>query len=135
MSKYQVIVGNIGTVYDGGDLNKAMENYKSYVAMSKLPAGRASGEDVTLMDNGEPTREYSPNSAQNEPSVEEVIIDFVRKGPVHQALVMQAIHLHTTSIIADEGKVRTDMRRALLSPELVIAVAKDWKNHCPTELQ
>jgi len=54
MNKYQVIVGNIGTVYAGDDLTEAKEYFKEYYEQSKDGYGRAGGESVTLMVDGEP---------------------------------------------------------------------------------
>ena len=56
--RYEVIVGNIGTVYDGNDLAEANRKFDTYVEQSKSGRGRAGGEDVTIMTNGEPTREF-----------------------------------------------------------------------------
>jgi hypothetical protein len=53
MSRYQVIVGNIGTVYDGDNMIGANLHYGIYKGKSLSDDGRASGEDVTLMDNDE----------------------------------------------------------------------------------
>ena len=58
MSKFQVIVGNIGTVYDGDDYNEAMKNYNEYSEQSKQQYGRAAGEPVTLWIEGEPALEF-----------------------------------------------------------------------------
>jgi hypothetical protein len=58
MKTIQVIVGNIGTVYNGSVMKQANETYRSYVALSKLPVGRAAGEDVTMMVGGEPKKEF-----------------------------------------------------------------------------
>jgi len=55
---YEVIVGNIGTVYSGDDMAEAKSTYESYVADSKADYGRAGGEDVTLMVDGEPDSDY-----------------------------------------------------------------------------
>ena len=55
---YQVIVGNIGTVYDGSNQTKANGIYDEYVQMSKDNYGRAGGESVTLMEDGEPIAEH-----------------------------------------------------------------------------
>jgi len=57
MKKYQVIVGNIGTVYDGDDIIEAEENFKEYYNQSKDGYGRASGESVTLWVDGEPIKD------------------------------------------------------------------------------
>lgn len=51
--KYQVIVGNIGTVYDGDDPVAAMNNFETYKHRSDENLGRAAGETVTLMEDGE----------------------------------------------------------------------------------
>lgn len=56
--EYQVIVGNIGNVYDGNNYVTAMSNYGNYVDASKNNYGRAAGENVTLMRDNEPMVEY-----------------------------------------------------------------------------
>lgn len=58
MHKFQVIVGNIGTVYSGNNYMQAECKFSRYVKLSKANVGRAAGEPVTLMHNGEPRREY-----------------------------------------------------------------------------
>ena len=55
---YEVIVGNIGTVYSGPNGFTANHTYSSYVKSSKSSVGRASGEDVTLIKNGDIQKEY-----------------------------------------------------------------------------
>ena len=55
---YDVVVGNIGTVYTGGCHRFADEHYSEYVTQSKTGYGRAGGEDVTILKNGEIVREY-----------------------------------------------------------------------------
>jgi hypothetical protein len=73
MSKFQVIVGNIGTVYDGNNYMQAMAAYSVYIRQSRNNYGRAAGEDVAVMHNGEPTHEYfgglsSPSSSACDPN-------------------------------------------------------------------
>lgn len=58
MYNYQLIVGNVGTVYEGPNGFEAMKQYWQYVACSKAPYGRASGEDVTLICDDEIKREF-----------------------------------------------------------------------------
>jgi hypothetical protein len=60
--RYDVIVGNIGTVLSTGNLDEARATYKEYCDMSAAGYGRASCEPVTLMDNGEPIKEFTPPS-------------------------------------------------------------------------
>jgi hypothetical protein len=57
-SHWEVIVGNIGTVYSGGSALEAKRKFTTYVKQSKSGVGRAGGEDVTLMRDGEPVREH-----------------------------------------------------------------------------
>jgi len=62
--RYQVIVGNIGTVYDAGDREWAQSNYDDYVALSKSRQGRAADESVVMLENGEVVAEYCPTLRQ-----------------------------------------------------------------------
>ena len=50
MARYQVIVGNIGTVYDGDSVDEAERVYQEYKSQSQSKHGRAAGETVTLME-------------------------------------------------------------------------------------
>jgi len=58
MKNYQVIVGNIGTVHEGTNKIHALKIHSEYVKNSKANYGRASGEDVTTFQDGEPIKEY-----------------------------------------------------------------------------
>ena len=53
MDKHEIIVGNIGTVYSGNDESQATAKWNSYVLASREPQGRASGETVTWLEDGE----------------------------------------------------------------------------------
>lgn len=55
---FEVIVGNIGTVYRGDDIDKATEFFTDYVGISNGLFGRASGEDVTLFEDGDILMEH-----------------------------------------------------------------------------
>ncbi len=59
-TKYEVLVGNIGIVYSGSSKSDAMKDYNEYVRQSKTNKGRAGNEDVVLMVDGEPSKEYIP---------------------------------------------------------------------------
>ena len=59
MQRYQVIVGNIGTVYDGNSRGLADCEFTAFCKISDRMTGRAAGESVTLMDNDEPVKEYT----------------------------------------------------------------------------
>ena len=58
--KYEVIVGNVGTIYQGDNLASARKEYKAYVKISKEGYGRAGNEEVTLFDGGDILEEYHP---------------------------------------------------------------------------
>ena len=55
---YEVIVGNIGNVYSGNDAKEANDIWYEYSNQSANNYGRAAGEDVILMRDGEPLGEY-----------------------------------------------------------------------------
>lgn len=56
--RYEVIVGNVGTVYDGTGKTIAKTAYLRYVKVSLSGAGRAGGEGVVLMEDGEIIAEH-----------------------------------------------------------------------------
>lgn len=59
MTTYEVIVGNVGSVYHGKSRDKALATYRSYVEISKEHDGaRCYGEDVTLFVDGEIEQEH-----------------------------------------------------------------------------
>jgi hypothetical protein len=65
MGKYQVIVGNVGTVSDGDDKEQAERDYRECVVISKnldVPC-RMSGEEVTLFEDGEIIDEHCPDDS------------------------------------------------------------------------
>lgn len=55
---YEVIVGNVGRVHTGSNYNLAAAQFADYVAISKVGRGRAGGEDVTLMRDGDVVRSF-----------------------------------------------------------------------------
>ena len=59
MPTYEVIVGNVGSVYHGRNRTTALATYESYVEISKEHDGaRCYGEDVTLLVDGEIEQEH-----------------------------------------------------------------------------
>lgn len=64
--RFEVIVGNIGSVYRGTNKKEAFKKYHAYIELSKSGSGRAGGEDVTLMVNDEPLQEYGGSNTQEE---------------------------------------------------------------------
>jgi hypothetical protein len=57
-SDWEVVVGNIGSVYRGGRSDEAVSTYREYVKQSQSGRGRAGGEPVTLFRDGEIYREH-----------------------------------------------------------------------------
>lgn len=66
MPIYEVVVGNIGSVYRGSDEDEALANFREYKAQSQEGYGRAAGEPLTLFKDGEPEKEYDPLSDADE---------------------------------------------------------------------
>lgn len=58
MANYQILVGNIGTVYNGSNLRVAQVVYNEWVAESKLNVGKVAGEPVTFFRGDEIFKEY-----------------------------------------------------------------------------
>ena len=56
--RFEVVVGNIGSVYSGNSLSIALDLFDTYVNQSKSGVGRAGGEFVTLFKYGEPYKEF-----------------------------------------------------------------------------
>jgi hypothetical protein len=52
MAKFEVIVGNIGTVMHSHSEIEAVECFRHFVFDSIDQRGRAAGEDVTLFEDG-----------------------------------------------------------------------------------
>jgi len=65
---YHVVVGNIGEVYSGGFYQSALDAFMVYQRKSISGEGRAAGEDVTMLRDGEIVREFigSINQQQDE---------------------------------------------------------------------
>lgn len=59
MKSYQVIVGNIGTVYSGAQRPEAYRQFRRYQEAAG-DYGRAAGEPVTMMVDGAVAKEYRP---------------------------------------------------------------------------
>ena len=57
---YQVVVGNLGTVYTGANATDAATQYAAYVEISLGSVGRTAGQPVTMLQDGEPVREHTP---------------------------------------------------------------------------
>ena len=56
---YEIIVGNIGRVHRGHSRREADRAYAIYVDQSKSNYGRAAGESVTMMEDGEVLKEHT----------------------------------------------------------------------------
>ena len=58
MNRFEVIVGNIGSVYSGTSEISALLAYGEYVNQSTTNYGRAADESVILMVNDHPWLEH-----------------------------------------------------------------------------
>lgn len=58
MAQYEVIVGNVGTIYSGTDKELTEKRFDDYMRISQAGIGRAGNEPVTLMKDGEIYIEY-----------------------------------------------------------------------------
>lgn len=58
MTRYKIIVGNIGCVHEGNNTKQAIKEYDDWVKTSKALHSRASGEDVTLLRDEDVWKEY-----------------------------------------------------------------------------
>lgn len=70
MAQYEVIVGNIGTVYSGDKLGLAIKCYSDYRKLSKRDIGRASNESVVMFKDGEILHEHEGKGEDNGKKVE-----------------------------------------------------------------
>lgn len=70
MGKYQVIVENVGTVYDGDDDKEAKMQYKECIAISDGEYGRAAGETVAMFEEGEIVVEYEGRRSKERTAAE-----------------------------------------------------------------
>lgn len=61
---YEVIVGNVGKVHEGESKVQGIHSYGQWARKSKLGEGRAAHEVVTLYEDGEPIKEYMPDTAE-----------------------------------------------------------------------
>ena len=66
VNQYQVVVGNIGTVYLGNNRKEAQKTFNEYKKMSKDNYGRAGMEEVSLFVNDEPEVHYHPPGKEEE---------------------------------------------------------------------
>lgn len=59
--RFEVIVGNIGKVYQGDDASSALEVFIYYKQRSINNCGRGANEPVTLIDGENIQYEYNPS--------------------------------------------------------------------------
>ena len=78
MYPYQVVVGNVGIVYDGNDALTATAIFVEYPQQSASGVGRAAGGHVALIVDGEVADE---NECPDEPNYPEFDMDGSRFDP------------------------------------------------------
>lgn len=68
--KFQVVVGNLGTVFSGNDEESAHECFGEYCGLSSDDYGRCGGETVTLMCDGVIWEEFNPSEREDSEDAE-----------------------------------------------------------------
>jgi hypothetical protein len=68
---YEVLVGNIGSVYRGNLLTTAKQVFDDYANSSKHRIGRSAGENVVIYQNGEEYLEYVGRGNNDNPNNDE----------------------------------------------------------------
>jgi hypothetical protein len=63
---FEVIVGNIGTVYSGNNYMQACMKFQEYKSLSMKGVGRASNEPVTIIQGNNIKREHLPPTTEDE---------------------------------------------------------------------
>lgn len=58
LPRYEVIVGNIGSVIATDDYSEAYEVFDEYCSQSRAGYGRAAGEEIELLDQGESLHQH-----------------------------------------------------------------------------
>lgn len=61
--QYEVVCGNIGSVYSGTRKSEALKTFQTYKGHSETAYGRAANEEVTLFTDSEPTKSFTPETA------------------------------------------------------------------------
>lgn len=59
--RYEVVVGNVGTIYRGNSKRQGLAEFREASQLSKDGYGRYSMEPVTLFEDGEILKEHDPN--------------------------------------------------------------------------
>lgn len=132
MSKYQVIVGNVGTVYDGDDYAEARKEYSVQVGWSMLSSGRAANEPVTLMADGDVAMEHIPRHTSGEPGLIRLVICVdLRTDDLTEAYRMTRQELNKTTLAwetSDEFYPDLDSDDPGDPAELQAAIEKYWRS-------
>jgi hypothetical protein len=126
---YEVVVGNIGSVYSGRNGFEANKTYSTYVGQSKNGYGRAAGESVTLYKDGEITKEHwgtveNPKRRRNPGAnagrkrtapargMVKVMGRSVRKGSKRHAVLVQQQRIWDDLARGETGEGRSNPKRS-----------------------
>jgi hypothetical protein len=66
MARFQIVVGNLGTVIDTAIHLHAIRSFNDYKTMSMMGKGRVGGESVTMYVDGEPDPHFTYEPLTNE---------------------------------------------------------------------
>jgi hypothetical protein len=64
--QWEVIAGNVGTIYNGRSKRDALNMFRTYCRKSRISEGKVAGEDVTVFKDGEIFREYRGHYTEEE---------------------------------------------------------------------
>lgn len=117
IDNYEVLVGNIGLVHAGPSYAVALMVFNDYKKLSNAGLGRAAGEAVTLLKNGEPLKEFLPEETGRFQTLTlRIRVTYDMQGGSTVAEVENQL-CHAADFLAAEG---------LLSGETE-AVVESWK--------
>lgn len=113
---YEVIVGNIGKVYEGANYSSALRAYGNYVRASKMGHGRAGGEQVSLWKDGNPIKEHD----ETEPGY--------TSNPGSKKIVGVALNPSGKFLgfIDGSGRIRKGRVRRLRNPGYMVSAYKSF---------
>jgi len=107
-NQYQVIVGNVGTVYSGSSRRVAWKEFQAARVAATGP-GRDSGEPVTLTCNGEPVAESVTYEYEyTDTYAGEANYCWVNRGTVHATSFLEATRLAKLAVGINGVKCNRD---------------------------
>lgn len=139
---YEIVVGNIGTVYSGHNHRTALQKYNEYIRQSQNTNGRAAGETVTFFYDGEIDREYIGEIDQKGNDTAETQIALANVIEAAKGVNKMTIRFELTDLFGGEANYSWVRRHEFapdkeLSDRALVMKAKAWAGltgiRCRTE--